>query len=169
MNGVLQTMSERLGWVEDRLWSLVPSTFQEAYQTFAFAVIVMAVLLIPYNFYALLYRERDPRIREIHADRGRRYWPSLFILTWLVRLNFSGTLFVIATLILGMLLQYEKIGDVAPQPAWSLMLSMLRSMILLAMISAPAVFLIWLKHEIVKNRYEQGSLTEGITNKGDHG
>jgi hypothetical protein len=138
----------------------------------AWAVITMAVFLIPVCVFALGYgrgilyrvRERLPRrikervpwrlddgtrIQSILRDESAHYHPSLTRFTSLTKFYIFGMIFVMGVLFLRLALQYDTIVEAAPQPTYSLLLSMASSMVLLAMLAAPVFHLISLKHEII--------------------
>lgn len=117
------------------------------------AVIVMAVLLIPYSFAALRVHEKDPRVKATHRDQRQSYGPSLFITTWMARANLYGMFFVMGIVILRLALRYDAVGETQPQPAWSLVINMFASMILLGLLALPASFLLWVKTQITNTRY----------------
>lgn len=144
----------------------------------AWAVITMALFLIPICTFALGYgrgilyrvRERLPRqikerlpwrfefddgtrIQSILRDEDAHYHPSLTRFTSLTKFYIFGMIFVMGVLFLRLALQYDTVVEAAPQPTYSLLLSMASSMVLLAMLSAPVFHLISLKHEIL-NRGE---------------
>lgn len=117
------------------------------------AVLVMAVLLMPYSLVALRWHEDDPRIKDTHKDIHRHYGPSLFITTWLTRADFYGMAFVMAVVLARLALRYDVVGEAAPQPAWSLILNLFASLVLLGLLALPTAFLFWTKTQILNIRY----------------
>lgn len=122
---------------------------QAAYQIFSAMVIVAALLLIPYNVFALLYHESDATIKEIRADPDKRFWPSLYYFTQLTVVSLVGMLFIMGTTLVLLALQAERIGETTAQSAPALFLIMLRSLAILLVLSSPAVFLIRIKLKIL--------------------
>lgn len=146
-------------------------TMQQVADIFSVAVIVAALLIIPYSAAALLVYERitirlpfglgtwrikkgDRRVVRTHRDRNINYGPSLFITTWLTRAFLLGIIFIMAVVLLRAALHFEAIGEeLTPQPAWSLTLSFSTSLVILFLFNLPATFLLWVKHRIVNRRY----------------
>lgn len=145
----MDTLREIWHAIIDVLIGWWPPSFQDLYQVFSVAVIVMACLIIPYSASALLYKEHHPAIRETHINPHRFYWPSLRYLTQLTKIFLSGMIFIMGITIMRIALQYDAVGNATPQPNWSLALSMITSMILLVLLSSPSIFLIRLKLRIM--------------------
>lgn len=141
--------------VENVAEAFASVTMRQVADIGAVAVIVMALFLIPYSAAALIAYEWHPRIREVHRSKEARFWPSLFITTWMTWANLFGMVFIMGIVLLRLGLQYDQVGESAPQPNWSLALNLGASMILLGLLALPASFLLWVKVQILGLRYEQ--------------
>lgn len=124
-------------------------------EVFTAAALVVAVLIVPYCFVALHAWENNRKVRYVRRNQSARFWPSLFITTWITRVNGAGVTYIMATFLLRAYLQYEEIGETAPQPAWSYILSMFGTMFFLVILMMPATFLLWVKREIKEAPYEE--------------
>lgn len=125
----------------------------ELAKTLGAAAILMALLIIPYCAAALLAFERDPRVKRTHRNRFDYYGPSLWITTWLTRVYLIVMVLVMAVLLIRIGLHYEDVGEVKPQPIWSLIINFIMAMLLLGALNLPATFLLWVKYQIVNLRY----------------
>lgn len=139
-------------------------TMQDIADVFAVAAIMMAALIVPFSIACLLVYERiefsfgrwryrlkegDPKIVYVRRNAQAKYFPSLFITTWLTRVNAFVLAYVVAQIALRVLLRYDTIGPPPhDQPAWSYLTSMFSSVLLLAALVLPASFLVWAKQQI---------------------
>lgn len=116
---------------------------------FAASAAAIATLTVPYSLYALFRYEGHPKVKATRADHGAHFRPSLFSLTWLTRVHALGTTVILLNYFLRVHYRIET-GEVPGQPVWSYPMSMITTSIVLAVLVTPAVFLIWVKEQVVK-------------------
>lgn len=117
----------------------------------SFAVIVAALLSVPYMGAALLWERSRSVIRNTYRNPNAFYHPSLWFLTWLTRINLGGIAFVLSILLIRIGLRYEVVGEVTPQPFWSLALSATASFVVIIIWILPAAFLFTVKRWILED------------------
>lgn len=115
------------------------------------AVIIAAVLSIPYMVAALIWERSRSVVRNTYRNGEAFYHPSLWFLTWLTRINLAGIIFVLCILFIRIALRYEVVGEVQPQPFWSLALSATASLVIVAVWILPATFLFTVKRWICED------------------
>lgn len=115
---------------------------------FTFFALVVSVLIIPYCVIALHAYEKNRKVRFIRRNPNARYWPSLFITTWLTRANGLGIAYIMTAFTIRAYFRFEQIGEVTPQPAWSYLMNMFGTAVILLILMLPATFLLWVKSEI---------------------
>lgn len=120
-------------------------------EAISIAVIVAALLSIPYMIAALIWERRRPVVRNTYRNPDAFYHPSLWFLTWLTRINIGGIGFVMTVLFIRIALRYEVVGDVTPQPFWSLALSATASLVIVIVWILPATFLFTVKRWICED------------------
>lgn len=135
------------------------------------AVIVAALLSIPYMAAALTWQRSRLVIRNTFRNPDAFYHPSLWFLTWLTRVNLSGLMFVLLILFIRIALRYEVIGDVTPQPYWSLALSATASLVIIVIWVLPAAFLFTVKHWILEDPDldRRGKVRHGVESEWESG
>jgi hypothetical protein len=120
----------------------------------AFAAGYAAVFTIPYSVVALLFYRRNRWVRAVHRDPQDRAHRALYVATGLTRLNLVGMTFLVIVYALRVYFQ-ESLPPPEPQPAWSFGLGMLSTLVVLAVVTAPATCLFRLKGEIADRRYNE--------------
>ena len=120
----------------------------------AFAAGYAAVFTIPYSVVALLFYRRNRWVRAVHRDPQDRAHRALYVATGLTRLNLVGMTFLVVVFALRVYFQ-ESPPPPEPQPAWSFGLGMLSTLVVLAVVTAPATCLFRLKGEIADRRYNE--------------
>lgn len=128
--------------------ALVEVTTQRLAETISIAVIVCVALVVPYCSAALLWHRTNPRVRSTYRDPRTFYHPSLWFLTWLTRSNLAVIVIVLAIFFVRLSLRYEVVGEVTPQPFWSLALSGMASLVVVVALTLPATFLFTVKRWI---------------------
>lgn len=126
----------------------------QAANIFAAAAATIAVLTVPYSLYALFRYERNEGVKATRANPDAHFRPSLFSLTWLTRVHVIGVVVVLLNYYLRVhynLQAHELMG----QPVWSYPMSMATSAVVLAVFVTPAIFLSWVKGEIVKESKDE--------------
>lgn len=146
-------------------------TMRDIADTFAVAAVFMAAIIVPLSVVCLLVYERieigfgrwkirlrdgDPKVHYVRSHARSKYWPSLFITTWLTRMNAFVLFYIVAQLAIRVGYRYETIAPPPmPQPAWSYLLSMFGSVLLLAALALPAAFLVWAKQKVREHRWPE--------------
>ena len=129
---------------------LIRLTLADVANVFAAAVAVIAAMVVPYSLYALFKYEKRPQIRATRADPDAHFRPSLFSLTWLTRVHVFGTAIVLLNYFLRIAYKLDT-GEGPGQPLWSYPMSMFTATVILAVLVTPAVFLTWVKQQILEN------------------
>jgi hypothetical protein len=120
----------------------------------AFAAGYAAVFTIPYSVVALLFYRRNRWVRAVQRDSQDRAHRALYVATGLTRLNLVGMIFLVVVYALRVYFQ-ESPPPPEPQPAWSVGLGMISTLIVLAVFTAPATCLFLQKGEIADRRYNE--------------
>lgn len=108
-----------------------------------------------------VFKKGDAKVVYVRQHSEAKYWPSLYITTWLTRLNSTAIAYIVFQLVLRVSLRYDTIGVAAiPQPGWSYMLSMFGSILLLCALMSPPLFLLWAKQEVRKHTWPNIQATE---------
>ncbi len=120
----------------------------------AFAAGYAAVFAIPYTVVALLFYRRNRWVRAVRRDSQDRAHRALLVATGLTRLNLVGMIFLVIVYALRVYFQ-ESPPPPEAQPAWSVGLGMLSTLVVLAVFTSPATCLFLLKGEIADRRYNE--------------
>ena len=118
------------------------------------ALWICCALVIPHSIRALVIYEHDTRVKQVHRDKDFRFWPSLYVTTWLTRSSLIGMVVMIGTWTTRLLLKFETVAiNAATQPDWSLVLGAIAGLVIVVIFAMPAYFLIWVKKQIMRRAY----------------
>ena len=121
----------------------------------AFATCYAAIVTIPYASVALVFYRSNRWVRAVRRDPQDRDHRALLIATGLTRLNLFGMTFLAGVYALRAYFQISP-PPPEPRPAWAFGLSMLSTLVVLAIFTSPATCLFRLKGEIADRRYSEG-------------
>jgi hypothetical protein len=99
------------------------------------------------------FLEGDPKIRYVRRNANAYYWPSMFICRTLTLAFATGIVLIMAGWLVRVLARYEAIQ--APgQASWSYVLSMIMTTVTVLLFWMPAVFLVWVKYQVLHTSQE---------------
>lgn len=130
-------------------------TLAQASNVFAAAAATIALLTVPYSLFSLFRYEGNEGVKATRANHDAHYRPSLFSLTWITRVHVLGMVMVLLNYFLRVRYNLET-GDQLGQPVWSYPMSMMTSAVVLTVFVTPAIFLMWVKREIVEENEAKG-------------